>query len=216
MNYNPGRKIKYVRITGEILEKEGMEGVSIRKVAERAGCTSAVLYKHFENKEHLIMLASIRFLEPYINEFMELVERTDISPLQMDLMLWKCFIHEAFKNQPYYALMFFSEQKDMLEECVYEYYQMFPEMQKRFDGFAASIIFSNNLQERELAHLRRASGAGLITMENARLLSKLSVAVFGGMFVQHSGDAHAAEECCQLIRALFQQFAKPGVKLDVD
>ena len=101
MNYNPGRKIKYVRITGEILKTEGMEGVSIRKVAQRAGCTSAVLYKHFENKEHLIMLASIHFLEPYINEFMEQVPRTDITPLQMDLMLWKIFIYEAFRNQPY-------------------------------------------------------------------------------------------------------------------
>ncbi|HIS64140.1 MAG TPA: helix-turn-helix transcriptional regulator, partial [Candidatus Avoscillospira avistercoris] len=74
----PLRKIRYIEITSEILQQEGIESVTIRKVAERAGCTSAVLYKHFENKEHLIMLASVRFLEPYIIEFIKLSSREDL------------------------------------------------------------------------------------------------------------------------------------------
>lgn len=223
MNLNPERKIKYVQITSEILEEEGIEGVTIRKVAARAGCTSAVLYKHFENKEHLIMLASTKFLEPYIVEFMKQTVRKDITSIQMDLLLWKSFIYEAFKNKPYYELMFFSEQKDMLEECVYEYYQMFPEVQRRFDGFAASIIFSNNLSEREFIRLRRAANAGLITMENASLLGRLTVAVFNGIFMQYSGISmseydikFATEDCYNLIYALFERFVEPGTKLNAD
>ncbi len=223
MNFNPGRKIKYVRITSEILEKEGIEGVTIRKVAEKAGCTSAVLYKHFENKEHLIMLASVKFLEPYIVEFLKQTARDDITSIQMDLWLWRFFIFEAFRNKPYYELMFFSDQRDMLEDCIYEYYQMFPEVQKHFNGLTASIIFSNNLNERELIRLRRAANAGLITMENASFLSRLSVAVFQGMFSQYSGMTmteteiqFAAKDCYNLIYTLFQRFVEPGVKLDMD
>ncbi len=223
MNLNPDRKIKYVQITGDILEKEGIEGVTIRKVAEKAGCTSAVLYKHFENKEHLIMLASIKFLEPYIIEFMKQTVRKDITSVQMDLLLWKCFIYEAFKNKRYYELMFFSSQKDMLEEYVYEYYQMFPEVNRHFDGFAASIIFSNNLSEREFIRLRRAANAGLITTENALLLSRLTVAVFTGSFIQYSGAEmteadikFATEDCYNLIYALFERFVEPDTKLDVN
>lgn len=223
MNLNPERKIKYIRITSEILEEEGIEGVTIRKVAAKAGCTSAVLYKHFENKEHLIMLASVKFLEPYIIEFMKQTVRKDITSIQMDLLLWKTFIYEAFKNKPYYELMFFSEQKDMLEECVYEYYQMFPEVQRRFDGFAASIIFSNNLSEREFIRLRRAANAGLITLENASLLGRLSVAVFNGIFMQYTGGNMsetdirlATQDCYNLIYALFERFVEPGTELDAD
>lgn len=223
MNLNPDRKIKYIQITSEILEEEGIAGVTIRKVAERAGCTSAVLYKHFENKEHLIMLASTRFLEPYITEFMKQTVRKDITSIQMDLILWKSFIYEAFKNRPYYELMFFSEYKDMLEECVYEYYQLFPEVQRKFDGFTASIIFSNNLSEREFIRLRRAANAGLITLENASLLGRLSVAVFNGIFTQYSGLSmseaeiqFAAEDCYYLIYALFERFVHPGTLLDVE
>lgn len=218
----PERKIRYVEITSEILEKEGIEGVTIRKVAAEAGCTSAVLYKHFENKEHLIMLASVKFLEPYIVEFMKQTARTDINSVQMDLILWKSFIYEAFRNKPYYELMFFSEQRDMLEDCVYEYYQMFPEVQRRFDGFTASIIFSNNLSERELVRLRRAAHEGLITMENATFLSRLTVAVFNGIFTQYTGPMtetdirFAAEDCYNLIYALFQRFLEPGTKMDAE
>ena len=221
MNLNPDRKIKYVQIASEIIEKEGIDGVTIRKVAAKAGCTSAVLYKHFENKEHLIMLASVRFLEPYILEFMKQTAREDITSIQMDLLLWKSFIREAFRNKPYYELMFFSEQKDMLEECVYEYYQMFPEVQRRFDGFSASIIFSNNLSERELIRLRRAANAGFITMENAALLARLAVAVFNGIFTQYAGiDMTEADidiatgDCYHLIYALFERFVEPGTELE--
>lgn len=221
MNLNPDRKIKYVQIASEIIEEEGIEGVTIRKVAARAGCTSAVLYKHFENKEHLIMLASVKFLEPYILEFMKQTVRKDITSIQMDLLLWKCFIYEAFKNKPYYELMFFSDQKDMLEECIYEYYQMFPEVQRHFDGFSASIIFSNNLSEREFIRLRRAANAGLITMENAALLGRLAVAVFNGIFTQYSSVPMAeadirlaTDDCYHLIYALFERFVEPGTKLD--
>lgn len=219
----PLRKIRYIEITSDILQQEGIESVTIRKVAERAGCTSAVLYKHFENKEHLIMLASVRFLEPYIIEFIKQSSREDLSPLQVDLLLWRTFINEAFRNKPYYELMFFSDHRDMLEDCVYEYYQMFPEVQRRFDGFSASIIFSNNLGERELIRLRRAAHAGLITLEDATLLSRLTVAVFNGIFTQSAGMAMtedamqaAADDCYHLIYTLFQRFVPPGIPLDAN
>ena len=98
---------------------------------------------------------------------------------------------------------------------------MFPEVQRRFDGFSASIIFSNNLQERELLRLRRAAHAGVLSLEDAALLSRLTVAVFNGIFTQYSGitmtDSQirsAADECYQLIYTLFQRFLPAGVPLD--
>ena len=223
MNLNPERKIKYVKITSRILEEEGVSGVTIRRVAEEAHCTSAVLYKHFENKDHLIMLASIRFLEPYIDEFLKQNARHDISSVQLDLLLWKIFIYEAFRNRPYYELMFFGDNKETLEDCVYEYYQMFPDIQRKFDGLTASIVFSGNLSERELMRLRRAVIEGDITTENAKLLAQLTVAVFNGVFMQCEGMGQkdseikiASDYCYSLIRSLFETYTKPGTVLDAE
>lgn len=223
MNTNIERKRSYVQIAARILASEGIKGVNIRRIAKEAGCTSAVLYKHFDNLDHLIILASVQFLEPYIKEVCRVTKRRDISSIQIDLYLWKVFIKEAFRNKPYYEMMFFSSDKDMLEDYIYEYYSLFPQMEKDFDGLAASIIFSNNLAEREYIRLRRAAHEGMITLENARLLSRLSTAVFNGMFVQYhfiDNDRGvlqlASEDCYQLILELFHRFVNPGTDLNID
>lgn len=223
MNTNINRKRDYVQITSQIIEKEGIEAVNIRKIARKAGCTSAVLYKHFENLEHLIVLASVHFLEPYITEFQIVNKRSDISSIQMDLYLWKIFIREAFQNKIYYEKMFFGPDREMLEDYVYEYYTLFPDRAKEFDGFSASIIFSSNLTEREYLRLRRASHEGLITPDHAWLLSRLAVAVFNGMFIQYNftkndrGEMQIAmDDCYELIFLLFQNFVEPGTDLNIE
>ena len=223
MNTNIERKRSYVQITARILESEGIKGVNIRRIAKEAGCTSAVLYKHFDNLDHLIMLASVHFLEPYIREFRRVAKRRDITSIQIDLYLWKFFIREAFMNKPYYEMMFFSSDKDMLEDYIYEYYSLFPQEEKDFDGLAASIIFSNNLTEREYIRLRRAAHEVMITLENAKLLSRLSTAVFNGVFIQYNFVENdrgalqmAADDCYQLILELFHRFVNPGTDLNID
>ena len=61
------RMVKYfVDATIEIIEKEGYEAVTIRKVADIAGYNSATLYNYFDNLEHLLFFASMRYLQDYI------------------------------------------------------------------------------------------------------------------------------------------------------
>lgn len=221
MNLNPARKRKYVEATAEIIANEGTAGVNIRRVAEAAGCTSAVLYKHFENKDHLVILGSIRFLEPYIVQFMDISKRKDLNSIQMDLLFWKAYIDEAFRNKAVYEMLFFGKYKNMLEEYIFEYYQMFPDFLGQVDGYMVSVIFNSNLVERELIRLRRAANEGLITMESATTLSRLCPTVFYGMLIQcpdtglnEEDLADAAKDCYQLIYSLIVSFVKPGVELE--
>lgn len=217
------KRIEYIQIATRILEEEGIGALSIRRVAKEAGCTSAVLYRHFENKDHLLMLASVKFLIPYIQELMFQSARTDISSIQIDLILWKKFIDEAFQNRVYYDQLFFGDQKEMLSECIYEYYSLFPDENEKFDGYTASIVMNSNLHERELIRLRRAANEKLITLDNAKLLSRLTTAVFNGMFKQVPAMKYdevslqmMADECYDLIYQLFKRMVKPGTKLDIE
>ena len=61
-------KQEYVDVTCKMIEEEGIENVSIRKIAQRVGCDSAVLYRHFANLDYLLMVGCIRFLEEYIKD----------------------------------------------------------------------------------------------------------------------------------------------------
>ncbi len=46
----------FIDATNEIIENEGIESVTIRKVANLAGYNSATIYNYFENLDHLIFL----------------------------------------------------------------------------------------------------------------------------------------------------------------
>lgn len=222
MSYSNEKSIEYVRIATRIMEEEGPKALNIRRVAKEAGCTSAVLYRHFEDKEHLMMVAAVKYLTPYIEKFVTQYIRTDISYIQKDLVDWKMFINEAFHNKIYYDLFFLGQQKATIADCIFEYYQLFPEEQKQFDGLTASIAMSTNLMERAQIALRRAANYKLITVENADMLAKLAVSVFYGQFmllpsegVDDETATVLAEECYQLIYELYTKYVNPGTVLDV-
>ena len=215
MNTNVSRKQELIRITNEILQEEGRRGISIRRISAEAGCTSAVIYKHFENLEHLIMLASVQFLVPYMNRLAKVSARRDLSGIQMNLILWWEFIREAFDKKDYYEMMFISAGKDEMKTCVEEYLRIFDGELGYVDPVSASILFNNNIHEREQIRLRQATEEGLITEDNAEVLSELTEAVFIGRLAKHDEDAGDAEECYRLIFSLYEKYVNPGTDLDI-
>jgi DNA-binding transcriptional regulator YbjK len=58
----------FVDATAQIIEEEGVENVTIRKIADIAGYTNSTIYNYFEELSHLIFFASMRFLNQYIKE----------------------------------------------------------------------------------------------------------------------------------------------------
>ena len=60
------RVLKYfIEATQLIIQKEGMEAVTIRKVAEIAGFNSATLYNYFQDLDQLLLYASLNHLTSY-------------------------------------------------------------------------------------------------------------------------------------------------------
>jgi AcrR family transcriptional regulator len=58
-NYHHGDlKNALIKAGGEILAKEGIEGLSLRKVAQRAGVSHSAPYSHFPDKQSLIAAIS--------------------------------------------------------------------------------------------------------------------------------------------------------------
>ena len=60
--------------TQELYLEKGLEGVSMRKVAERVGVSAPALYRHFKNKNELlneIVVRGLKILEGYLQPAME-------------------------------------------------------------------------------------------------------------------------------------------------
>ena len=73
-----GVKRKYIEAAYRLLERDGLEGVSIRKVADEIGCSSAALYRHFPDVNRLTAVASARFLRPYLDNA-RILSQVDLS-----------------------------------------------------------------------------------------------------------------------------------------
>ncbi len=219
-------KKKYVLIAIRIMEEEGMDGLNIRRVADEAGCTCAVLYRHFDNKQDLMMIAAVKFLQPYIKylrEEFDRVDRDDASLIQADLCNWKAFIDNAFQYKVYYDLFFNNDKDERFSEYILEYYRLFPSEMISLDGFTGNIVLSTDLNMRAFISLRRSANLGLISMNNSYMLARLSTAVFFGMLSQcptaPGSEAEvkaAASECFELISELYSNYVNPGVDITVD
>ena len=63
-NYFKGLTRKdYIERVCKIMEKDGAEDLSIRRIAKELGCSSAALYRYFNSKSELMYYVSLNTLE---------------------------------------------------------------------------------------------------------------------------------------------------------
>jgi AcrR family transcriptional regulator len=116
----------FINAAHEILEEEGIKKVTIRKVAKKAGYNSATLYNYFENLDHLIFFAAMRYIKDYTLALPEYLKDAD-NALDRFLKVWECFCHFSYKKPEIYYAIFFADLDKDLEDYVIEYYKLFPE-----------------------------------------------------------------------------------------
>lgn len=199
-------KREYIEATYDILCEQGVDGFTIRSVSERIGCSSAALYKHFPDANHLLSLASVRYLRRY-SEDTAFLSQMESNYLEMNLLLWESFAYYSFENLPIFENLFFGKNTAKIQEIILEYYAEFPEDLAHLSGYFSMVMQSSNLLERDFIVLKRAADAGMITLESADYLSKMDVYIFRGMitayreYANESGIARkATKEFMDLLR----------------
>lgn len=213
------KKRTFIEKAYEILVNEGPEGIKIRRLAKELNCTSTVIYRYFDNLEHLTALASIRLLRDYISDFRSLVSNPQIlsDPYGLNVKMWECLAKYAFENAPIYENLFFGKYQYSLGEVIFEYYQLFIDTstQQDFDGYSTSILFNDDLYQRDLVLLRRAAALGMISIKDAEYLSEIECQLFRGMLLKYSDTykeegvaKKAADEFIAIIKNLEEKYRK--------
>ncbi|MGB5823250.1 MAG: TetR/AcrR family transcriptional regulator [Proteocatella sp.] len=120
------RIIKYfINAVIQIQEKEGLDAVTIRKVADIAGYNSATLYNYFENLDSLLFFASMEYFKEYINELPGKLEG-EADSLKRYRIIWECFLKHSFNYPHNYYSIFFVKSESRPNEYLREYYTLFP------------------------------------------------------------------------------------------
>ena len=201
-------KKKYIEATFELIERDGLAGVSTRKIAEEIGCTSPALYRHFPDIDKLIAVASIRFLRDYIEDARQL-SQVDLNPLELNLQLWECLAFYSFQRAALFEKLFFSDPSGQLySEAVSEYFTQYPEDLMGLKAFIFDLFMNSTIAERDLILLEQAEEKGMIAPESSIYLSKMDSYLYRGMLASLKGSNLGEEDIREATREFMQLIIK--------
>ncbi len=115
----------FIDATKEIAEVEGIDKLTIRNIADRAGYNSATIYNYFENLDSLVALAMIDSVTDYLYGFDQILN-SDYDPIMALLLSWRVYAECSFPNPEVYEYVFASKHSDYVLSKLELYFETFP------------------------------------------------------------------------------------------
>lgn len=186
-NIRRTRTMRYfIDAAQSILEKEGLQGLTIRKVADKAGYNSATLYSYFENLDHLAFYASLKYLRNYLLKLKELTPPHD--GLQRFLEIWRCFATEAFTYPDHYYNVFFAPQRFQFNDSVRRYYEIYSEDLEDLSEDLLPMLQETNIYKRDFEALKRCADQGYFKENRIPEINDILVLLFESYLLRVKND----------------------------
>jgi AcrR family transcriptional regulator len=97
---------KLLALSHKMLQEGGLKGLSLRKLAERAGVSRTALYHHFNNKNDLLAAVAEQGFESLTCQLKSAVGAKDKSIQERLEQTVQCYLRFAMDNVTQYELMF--------------------------------------------------------------------------------------------------------------
>lgn len=197
--------ITFVEATQTLIDTEGLEKISIRKIAEKAGFHNSTIYLYFKDANQLILLASLKHFNDYSNRLAEYSAMT-ASPTEKFFAIWKAFGETVFFKPHIFRNFFFGKYSNNLTPIITQYYQLFPEEKIRYTKEIEDMYYGNDISDRCLQILKPLINveSTRITAENISLVNTIIVACLKQLLDQMCNDPtlNADDMNEQLIRMI--------------
>ncbi|MFC4802278.1 TetR/AcrR family transcriptional regulator [Neobacillus sp. GCM10023253] len=189
----------FVEATAEIIEEEGINKITIRKVADKAGYNSATIYNYFSEISHLIFFAAMKFLKPYTDEVSTYMDKGN-NPVEKYLLAWECFCKHSFQNPQIFHAVFIMDLGEQPENLLERYYQIYPEELISIPEELKPILFERNMSKRGRSYLELALKEGYIKEENIDAINEITILIWQGMFtnILNNRRQYTPEEAMQM------------------
>lgn len=94
-----------------LLNKNGFEGFSLRKVASMCGVSHTAPYKHFKDKEELIQAISLEVSGAFKDSLLESTINYPDNPKTQIVKMGKAYVKFMVENPEYLKFLFLTEHK---------------------------------------------------------------------------------------------------------
>lgn len=186
------------------LKVQDASEITVRELAKENKCSPAALYRHFESLEYLIILGSIRFFIDYMAEYGHLMDSNN-NLMDSYIKGWELFNRYAFERPDLYYRLFWGQYNTMFSDALEEYLELFPVTgSERYPAYFYTLLFTDDVRERDFLILRRAVNYNLLSDEDAVYFSKSNTLIVRGMLEMYMArdleDRRKGEqECNQLL-----------------
>ncbi|SCY72089.1 TetR/AcrR family transcriptional regulator [Alkaliphilus peptidifermentans] len=170
----------FIEAASNIIENEGLEAVTVRKVASLAGYNSATLYNYFENLHHLVYFASVKYLKEYVDCISSNIKFAK-TPIDKYLCIWKCFCEFSYDKAQIYHMLFFNQFSDSFVDVIQEYYQIFPEELGEHPEEVLEVLLKQNIYERNSTCLKAYVKNSDILYESLESINEMILLVYQSM-----------------------------------
>ncbi|MBS5786548.1 MAG: TetR/AcrR family transcriptional regulator [Clostridioides difficile] len=172
----------FIEATQSIMEKDGIENVTIRKIADVAGYNSATLYNYFKNLDHLISFASIKYLKAY-NLDIAKCENKYTEDYKKYYEMWRIFCKHSFKNAPAFFLIFFNLKSKELKEMTKLYYEIFPEDLGVHNSDITLMLTGENINTRNKMLLNHLVKSNYIELKDVEIINDIVISFYKNLLL---------------------------------
>lgn len=181
--------IAFVEATQALIDSEGLENISIRKIAEKAGFHNSTIYLYFKDANQLILLASLKHFHEYSRKLANFGTMI-ASPTDKFLAIWQAFGETVFHKPHIFRNFFFGKHSSNLTPIITQYYQLFPEEKPAYTKEIEEMYYGGNISARCLQILKPLIEVetSRITAENIHLVNTIIVACLKQLLDQACAD----------------------------
>lgn len=181
--------IYFISATKELIEQEGLENLTVRKVASSAGYNSATLYNYFQDMEELVVFASIGYLKDYISKLEQSIT-PDMNARQRYRTIYEVFSRACFSRPELFYGLFYGKYKKRLKSVISVYYDLFPDELGHHKGEVLQMLTQGEIMERDSSIMPSLVEEGFVLQKNVNQ----TVTLITRMFQSYLYDAWLSKE----------------------
>ncbi len=170
----------FIPVTMDLIEEEGFDHVTIRKIADRAGYNSATLYNYFGDLSHLLFFASMKLLTPYVEEVKKTSAAND-DLIQNYIDAWELFCTYSFEQPKLFYAVFIMDLNEHPDTLMKEYYEVYSEELSDASSELQRVLYHNDLSTRGFSLLHPIVNQGLITLQEAHSINEMTNFIWKGV-----------------------------------
>ena len=167
----------FIAAAREIIELDGLDKLSIRRVASLTGYSSATIYLYFPSADSLVTMACMSYLEEYCRAIagdMHLMQ----TSYDAHMHTWEVFSRYAFRWPHIFYHLFYTHHAVPLSETVESYYKLYPRQLYDIDGPVHEMLLGGTLEDRCMSVLWPLAQERGISREDCEMINDVSICYF--------------------------------------